>query len=62
MTDKTTAVDPVCEMTVEIATAEFRSSHEGKDYYFCSAGCKARFDKDPAKFVAQGAEGGHAGH
>jgi len=62
MTELTTAIDPVCEMTVDIATAEYRSTHEGKDYYFCSAGCKTRFDKDPSKFLAQGAEGGHAGH
>ncbi|HEV2036869.1 MAG TPA: heavy metal translocating P-type ATPase, partial [Candidatus Dormibacteraeota bacterium] len=55
VTDKTTAIDPVCQMTVEIATAEFRSFNDGKAYYFCSSGCKASFDKDPKKFIVASA-------
>lgn len=27
------------------------SVYNGKTYYFCCAGCKPQFDKDPAKFV-----------
>jgi len=27
-------------MTVETAIAEYRSFHDGRAYYFCSAGCK----------------------
>ncbi len=27
------------------------SVYKGKTYYFCCAGCKPRFDKDPATFV-----------
>jgi Cu+-exporting ATPase len=61
MSDKTAAIDPVCGMTVDSATAEYRSFHNGKAYYFCSAGCKGNFDKDPAKFAAAGAKGGHEG-
>ena len=62
MSEKTTVIDPVCGMTVDTASAEYRSFHDGKAYYFCSAGCKASFDKDPAKFAGAGAKGGHAGH
>jgi len=62
MSEKTTVTDPVCGMSVDTATAEYRSFHDGKAFYFCSAGCKASFDKDPAKFVAAGAKGGHEGH
>ena len=62
MTDEATAIDPVCEMTVDSATAEYRSFQNGKAYYFCSAGCKARFDKDPRKFVGAGAKGESEGH
>src|SRR6266571_2458476 len=29
------AVDPVCEMLVDIATARFTSEHAGQTYYFC---------------------------
>jgi xanthine dehydrogenase accessory factor len=47
----TEAVDPVCGMTVEIATAHFTSEYNGKAYYFCAAGCKRSFDKQPQKHV-----------
>lgn len=46
------AVDPVCHMTVDVATARHRSTHAGRTYYFCSAGCRERFEADPAKFEA----------
>jgi Cu+-exporting ATPase len=62
MSDVTTATDPVCGMTVDSATAEYRSFHNGKAYCFCSAGCKENFDKDPAKFAGAGAKGGHEVH
>jgi len=46
----TNAVDPVCGMKVDPATAKHRSELEGETIYFCSAGCKAKFDADPAKY------------
>jgi xanthine dehydrogenase accessory factor len=45
------AVDPVCGMTVEIATARFTSEYAGTMYYFCAAGCKRSFDKEPQKYI-----------
>jgi xanthine dehydrogenase accessory factor len=45
-------IDPVCGMTVEVASARYRSVHEGTTYYFCSAGCLKRFEEDPATFLA----------
>ena len=62
MSNVTTAIDPVCGMTVDTATAEYRSFREGEAYYFCSAGCKAGFDKNPEKYLAPGAKGGPQGH
>ena len=62
MANETTAVDPVCGMSVETATAEYRSFRDGKAYYFCSAGCKESFDRDPARYLTPGARGGHEGH
>jgi len=47
------AIDPVCGMSVDPDTAEYRSFHEGRPYYFCSAGCKETFDKDPGKYIAR---------
>ncbi|HYR48090.1 MAG TPA: YHS domain-containing protein, partial [Candidatus Polarisedimenticolia bacterium] len=45
--------DPVCGMSVDPATADQRSDFGGSTYYFCSAGCKETFDKDPGKYIAQ---------
>ncbi len=45
------AIDPICKMKVDEKTAKFKSEHEGKTYYFCSAGCKADFDGDPGKYI-----------
>jgi xanthine dehydrogenase accessory factor len=47
----TIAIDPVCHMEVEIATAQYRSDYQGKTYYFCAAGCKTRFDKAPERYL-----------
>jgi xanthine dehydrogenase accessory factor len=46
------AVDPVCGMTVAIAGARETAVHEGRTYYFCGAGCRARFEADPARYLA----------
>ena len=45
------AEDPVCRMEVNKRTAPATSRNAGRTYYFCSQGCKAAFDKDPAKFL-----------
>ena len=62
MNKEAMAIDPVCGMSVDPATAEYRSFHQGKAYYFCSAGCKTNFDKDPTKYVATGSSSAHKGH
>jgi len=43
--------DPVCGMMVDPKRAAGSSSFGGRTYYFCSSGCKATFDKNPAKFA-----------
>jgi xanthine dehydrogenase accessory factor len=45
------AVDPVCGMTVAVAGATETYVHEGVTYYFCCAGCRGRFERDPAQYV-----------
>ena len=42
--------DPVCGMTVT-AQSPHVLQHEGKPIYFCSAGCKAKFAANPAKYL-----------
>lgn len=45
------AIDPVCNMEVDEATAEWKSEYEGQTYFFCAPGCKVSFDKDPEKYL-----------
>ena len=45
------AKDPVCGMDVDPATARHRAEHDGRTYYFCSAGCRAKFAADPVKYL-----------
>ena len=45
------AIDPVCDMLVDIASARFVSEHEGQTYYFCCPACKKKFEADPARYL-----------
>ncbi|HJU52496.1 MAG TPA: YHS domain-containing protein [Acidimicrobiia bacterium] len=46
------AIDPVCEMTVDVETAPFKAEYNGVAYFFCAAGCLRTFQENPAEFVA----------
>jgi xanthine dehydrogenase accessory factor len=50
--DDMVLVDPVCGMTVEPAHARHLAEHDGIVYAFCSIGCRTRFIKEPATFLA----------
>lgn len=56
----TVAIDPVCGMEVEIATAKYTYEHNGVMYYFCAAGCKTRFVQDPIAYLQKGPPVGYA--
>jgi YHS domain-containing protein len=49
-------VDPVCGMTVDPARAAGTSERDGVRYYFCSPGCRQKFDEEGAG--GTGAQGG----
>jgi Cu+-exporting ATPase len=49
---ETPAIDPVCGMKVDPATARHRAEHGGRTHHFCSAGCKAKFEADPERYLA----------
>ncbi len=57
-----TAKDPVCSMEIDPAKAAAKSEYKGQTYYFFSPGCKKSFEKDPEKYVAQGAHSAHTHH
>ncbi|MBT8348301.1 MAG: YHS domain-containing protein, partial [Sulfurovum sp.] len=57
MQDKSTDIDnipglkdPVCDMTVT-EDSDQHIQHDGKDFYFCSSGCKEKFHDDPDKYI-----------
>ena len=45
--------DPVCACDVDEQGAEFKTEYEGKTYYFCTAGCKAKFEAHPSMWSKQ---------
>jgi YHS domain-containing protein len=38
-------------MMVDERKTELKSEHDGRMVYFCSAGCKAAYDKDPRRYA-----------
>ncbi len=47
------ATDPVCGMKVDPAKSAHRHAHDGRDYVFCSAGCRGKFAADPERYLGQ---------
>lgn len=47
-----TALDPVCGMDVDMATARHTADVGGTLYYFCCANCRVRFVNEPQLFLA----------
>ncbi|MEO7689171.1 MAG: heavy metal translocating P-type ATPase [Sphingomonas sp.] len=47
----TSAIDPVCGMTVDPATTTHNAQHGGHAYHFCSAGCCAKFVANPDAYL-----------
>ena len=45
------AIDPVCGMTVDPATAAGSAEYEGRTYYFCATSCLRKFRADPAAYI-----------
>jgi len=46
------AIDPVCGMKVDPATAKHFFSYGGQDFFFCGARCRERFEAEPDKFLS----------
>jgi Cu+-exporting ATPase len=46
-----TAIDPVCGMTVQPATAAGSYEYQGKTYYFCATSCLTKFLTDPIHYL-----------
>ncbi len=49
---KSEAKDPVCGMLVDEPEPKYISDYRGEMYYFCCAGCKQAFDKQPEAYLS----------
>lgn len=50
--NKAEAKDPICGMSVDTVSAKYRSEYSGHAYFFCCAGCKQSFEREPERYVA----------
>lgn len=48
--DMNKSKDPVCGMGVNLKTSKFKKVFHGKEYAFCSEGCKTTFELDPVSY------------
>ena len=46
------AVDPVCGMTVDPASAPASRTHAGRAFHFCHPSCAAKFERDPEGWLS----------
>jgi YHS domain-containing protein len=45
--------DPICGMEIEKDTAQGPVEHMGQTFYFCSLGCKEKFEHEPMKYMSK---------
>ncbi len=43
--------DPVCGMMVDPHATRHRTTYGGHTFYFCSAGCRQKFEADPSRYL-----------
>lgn len=43
--------DPICGMQVDDEHAAGQSDYNGQTYYFCSQGCKTKFEQNPEQYA-----------
>jgi Cu+-exporting ATPase len=51
--ERAMAKDPVCNMDVDPKKAAAQSTYKGQMIYFCSVGCKQKFDASPEEYIKQ---------
>ena len=51
ITHQISAIDPVCGMRVNPATSPHHATHQGAEYHFCAASCRAKFIATPEKYL-----------
>jgi Cu+-exporting ATPase len=51
-------VDPVCKMPLRPEQIRESLEADGQDYYFCSVGCRAEFQRHPEDYIRPAPKGG----
>ncbi len=46
------SLDPVCGMTVTVASARYKTVYQDKPIYFCCLRCKETFEQSPQRYVS----------
>jgi xanthine dehydrogenase accessory factor len=49
---ETEAKDPICGMAVNTSGAKHRVEYGGKTFFFCCAGCRQAFEREPARYAS----------
>lgn len=49
--EESSAIDPVCGMTVDKGTTTLTADYGDERYYFCSPGCRTSFLANPKAYV-----------
>ena len=57
-----TVIDPVCGMSVDENSTNWKYEYQGKTYYFCAPGCLYQFKKNPEKYLSVKQEHTHEKH
>jgi len=47
--------DPVCGMQVDENNSQYKAQYGGKQYNFCSADCKKKFEQQPEQYARSAA-------
>ncbi len=44
------SIDPICNMTVNVAESRYHSNYNGTTFYFCCLSCKEKFEQAPDSY------------
>ena len=45
------SIDPICNMTVNVAESRYHSSYNGATFHFCCLACKEKFEQAPHSYA-----------
>ena len=45
------SIDPICNMTVDVAESRYHSTYNGTTFHFCCLACKEKFEQSPHSYA-----------